>query len=47
MDEKYEFDLLWLLPILAMLDQNNVKGSKENGNESEGSKDTLILDKKD
>ena len=43
MEDKYEFDLLWLLPILAVLDKNTVKGSEENGNESEGSKDTLIL----
>lgn len=47
MEDKYEFDLLWLLPILAMLDKNTVKGSEENGNESEGSKNTLIIDKKD
>ena len=47
MEDKYEFDLLWLLPILAMLDKNNVKGSKENGNESEGSKDVVVLDKED
>lgn len=43
MEDKYEFDIFWLLAILAMLDKNNVKGSEENGNESKGSKDTLIL----
>lgn len=47
MDDKYEFDLLWLLPILAMLDKNTVKGSEEYGNESEGSKDVVVLDKED
>ena len=47
MEDKYEFDIFWLLPILAMLDKNTVKGSEENGNESEGSKDVVVLDKKD
>ena len=47
MEDKYEFDLLWLLPILAMLDKNTVKGSEEYGNESKGSKDVVVLDKED
>lgn len=46
MEDKYEFDICWLLLILSVLDGNNKKG-EEYGNESEGSKDTLILDKKD
>lgn len=47
MEDKYEFDIFWLLPILAMLDKNTVKGSEENGNESEGSKDIVVLDEED
>lgn len=46
MNDKYEFDIGWLLLILSVLDKNTAKG-EEYGNESEGSKDTLILDKKD
>lgn len=47
MENTIGFDIALLLAILAMLDKNNVKGSEEYGNESERSKDTLILDKKD
>ena len=45
MEDKYEFDIFWLLPILSVLDGNNKKGSEENGNESKGSKDIVVLDK--
>ena len=45
MEDKYEFDIGWLLLILSVLDGNNKKGKEEY--ESERSKDTLILDKKD
>ena len=46
MENTIGFDIALLLAILAMLDKNTAKG-EEYGNESEGSKDTLILDKKD
>lgn len=46
MEDKYEFDIGWLLLILSVLDGNNKKG-EENGNESEGSKDIVVLDKED
>ena len=45
MEDKYEFDIGWLLLILSVLDGNNKKGSEENGNESKGSKDIVVLDK--
>ena len=47
MENTIGFDIALLLAMLAVLDKNNVKGSEEYGNESEGSKDTLILDEED
>lgn len=47
MENTIGFDIALLLAILAMLDKNNVKVSEEYGNESEGSKDIVVLDKED
>jgi hypothetical protein len=47
MENTIGFDIALLLAMLAMLDKNNVKGSEEYGNESEGSKDVVVLDKED
>lgn len=46
MNDKYEFDIGWLLLILSVLDGNNKKG-EEYGNESKGSKDVVVFDKED
>ena len=46
MNDKYEFDIGWLLLILSVLDGNNKKG-EENGNESKGSKDIVVLNEED
>ena len=43
MENTIGFDIALLLAMLAVLDKNNVKGSEEYGNESEGSKDVVIL----